>query len=54
MSLFDENKKLKKENTLLHTWKDKAVDFMKKINIYDKFQNLTKKINKNRGSDLER
>ncbi|WP_147515315.1 hypothetical protein [Massilibacterium senegalense] len=54
LSLFDENEKLKKENTFLHVWKDKAVDFMKKLNIYDKFQNLTKKINRNRGSGFER
>lgn len=52
-TLESENKALRRENGILQKWKDKAVEFMKNTKMYERFENMIARKNKNRNHDLE-
>lgn len=52
--LESENTALKQENSVLQRWKNRAIEFMDKINVYDKFKNIINNKFKGRNQDMER
>lgn len=53
-TLENENKELRKENMVLQQWKDKAIGFMEKLNVYDKFKNMFRRRNRSATNEMER
>lgn len=53
-TLENENKELRKENRVLQQWKDKAISFMEKVNVYDKFKKMFRRRNRSTWNDFER
>ena len=53
-TLENENKELQKENRVLQQWKDKAISFMEKVNVYDKFKKMFRRRNRSTWNDFER
>lgn len=53
-TLENENKELRKENRVLRQWKDKAISFMEKVNVYDKFKKMFRKRNRSTLNEMER
>lgn len=55
-TMWEDLESLKSENKILQKWRNKAIEFMEKINVYDKFKKImmSSKKNKNINQDLER